>query len=84
MYVKVYLVNSEMKPFFFSIVLKCFQLDNNDLLMFNFSRMQGLSHPAIEDICDETIHSEIGESKDYVDNLDSEISRIKSLKVKKA
>lgn len=46
--------------------------------------MQGLSHPAIEDICDETIHSEIGESKDYVDNLDIEISRIKSLKVKKA
>lgn len=44
--------------------------------------MQGLSHPAIDEICDESVHTELGDTKDE-SSIESEIAHIKSLNVKK-
>ncbi|XP_050347708.1 DNA-directed RNA polymerase, mitochondrial [Nymphalis io] len=63
------------------------QLESYDqeLMINHLSNLQlrGLSHSAIEEICDETINQDINEMKDEF-NIESEVSRIKSLNVKKA
>ncbi|CAH2250120.1 jg6847 [Pararge aegeria aegeria] len=61
------------------------QLDSYDQeLMSQITnlQMQGLSHPAIEEICDDSVHTEIGDVKEDL-SIDSEISHINSLNVKK-
>lgn len=44
--------------------------------------MQGLSHPAIDEICDDSVHTEIGDLKED-SNIENEIANIKSLNIKK-
>ncbi|XP_045774865.1 DNA-directed RNA polymerase, mitochondrial isoform X2 [Maniola jurtina] len=61
------------------------QLDSYDQeLMSHIAnlQMQGLSHPAIDEICDDSVHTEIGDVKED-SNIENEIANIKSLNVKK-
>lgn len=50
---------------------------------FMFPRMQGLAHPAIDDIDDPSFHTELGELRDE-SIFDGDTEQVKSLKIKKA